>query len=312
MPNSHILAQEFAYFEPRTIEEAASLLATYPGKAKLIAGGTDLLVWMKMERMHPECLINISRIPALRYLITDKGLRIGALTSFREVEKHWLIQREYTALSEAAESVTSVQIKHMGTIGGNLCNASPAADSAPPLIAFGGRAKIVEDQRGRVVPLEEFFVGNGVTCLSPKELLVEIQLPEPSGPTGSAFIKMARVAADLAKISIAVMVVRERDTCKDCGIAMGGVAKIPLRLKNTEEVLRGKKFDQDRVAKAGQQASEEIQPRSRRSTAFYKKEVTKVLVRDALDLAWARAEGAGDALTGRQPFKPSVRRNQMT
>jgi len=171
---------------------------------------------------------------------------------------------------------------------------------------------IVEDQGGRVVPLEEFFVGNGVTCLSPKELLVEIQLPEPSGSTGSAFIKMARVAADLAKISIAVMVVRERDTCKDCGIAMGGVAKIPLRLKNTEEVLRGKKFDQDRVAKAGQQASEEIQPRSRRSTAFYKKEVTKVLVRDALDLAWARAEGAGDALTGRQPFKPSVRRNQMT
>jgi len=305
MPNSRILAQEFTYFEPRTIEDAASLLATYPGKAKLIAGGTDLLVWMKMGRMRPDYVINISRIPALRYLIMDKGLRIGALTSFREVEGHRLIQKKYTALSEAANSVTSVQIKHMGTIGGNLCNASPAADSAPPLIAFGGKVRVVEDQKERIVPLEEFFVGNGVTCLSPRELLVEIEVPEPRGSFGSAFIKMARVAADLAKISIAAMVVRRGDVCEDCGIAMGGVAKIPMRLRKAEEILRGKRFDQDLVAKTGQRASEEIQPRSRRSTAFYKKEVTQILVRDALGLAWERAEEMEKATPVQQAFNPS-------
>jgi carbon-monoxide dehydrogenase medium subunit len=289
MPNSHILSQEFEYFEPRTIEEALSLLAKYEGKARVIAGGTDLLVWMKMGRVSPEYLINISRIPALRYLITDKGLRVGALTPFREVEKHGLIQRKYTAFYEAAKAVTSVQIKNMGTIGGNLCNASPAADSAPPLIAFGGQLRLAEGKKERVISIEEFFVGNGVTCLSPKELLLEVLLAEAPASTGSAFIKVARVAADLAKISIAAKVVRDGKSCQDCGIAMGGVAKVPMRLKKTEEVLRGRKFDPALVEKAGQVASEEIQPRSRRSTSFYKKEVTKVLIRDAINLAWERA-----------------------
>jgi len=289
MANTHILAREFEYLEPRTVEEALSLLAKYEGKAKVIAGGTDLLVWMKMERVSPGYLINISRIPALRYLIADKGLRIGALTPFREVEKHGLIQKKYTAFYEAAKAVTSVQIKNMGTIGGNLCNASPAADSAPPLIAFGGQVRLAEDQKERVISLEEFFVGNGVTSLSPKELLVEVLLAEPSGPTGSAFIKVAKVAADLAKISIGARVLRNGKSCQDCGIAMGGVAKVPMRLKKTEEVLRGRKFDSALVEKAGQVAADEIQPRSRRSTSFYKKEVTKVLIRDALNLAWERA-----------------------
>ena len=290
MANSHILSHEFEYFEPKTIEETLSLLGKYEGKAKVIAGGTDLLVWMKMGRVSPGYLINISRIPARRYLIADKGLRIGALTPFREVEKHGLIQKKYTAFYEAAKAVTSVQIKNMGTIGGNLCNASPAADSAPPLIAFGGQVRLAEDQKERVISLEEFFVGNGVTSLSPKELLVEVLLAEPSGPTGSAFIKVARVAADLAKISIGARVLRNGKSCQDCGIAMGGVAKVPMRLKKTEEVLRGRKFDSALVEKAGQVAADEIQPRSRRSTSFYKKEVTKVLIRDALTLAWERAD----------------------
>ena len=290
MANTHILSQEFDYFEPKTIEEAVSLLARHQEKARPIAGGTDLLVWMKMGKMSPQCLINIARIPALRFLIEDKGLRIGALTSFRELEKSLLIEKEYTCLYEAARAVTSVQIKNMGTIGGNLCNASPAADSAPPLIALGGRVRLVEEGHERVLPIEEFFVGNGETVLSPRELLLEVQIPEFSGPTGSAFIKMARVAADLAKISIAVSVLREGDVCKDCRIAMGGAAKVPLRLKKTEAVFRGKKFGPDLVERGSLEASQEIQPRSRRSTAFYKKEVTKVLLRDAMDLAWKRAD----------------------
>lgn len=295
MANTHILAQEFEYFEPRNIEEAVLLLATHQGKAKPLAGGTDLLVWMKMGRMNPEVLINIARIPALRFLVEDKGLRIGSLATFGELEKSILIKKKYTALYEAAKAVTSTQIKNMGTIGGNLCNASPAADSAPPLIAFGGRVRLVDHEKERILALEDFFVGNGETVLSPKELLMEVHLPELIGPTGSAFIKMARVAADLAKISIAAMLVREGDTCRECGIAMGGVAKTPFRLKKTEEVIKGKKFTPEVIEKAGLVASEEIQPRSRRSSAFYKREVTKILIRDAMSLSWKRAENTDQA-----------------
>jgi carbon-monoxide dehydrogenase medium subunit len=295
MVNTHILAQEFEYFEPRNIEEAVLLLATHQGKAKPLAGGTDLLVWMKMGRMNPEALINIARIPALRFLVEDKGLRIGSLTTFGELGKSILIKKKYTALYEAAKAVSSTQIKNMGTIGGNLCNASPAADSAPPLIAFGGRVRLVDHEKERILALEDFFVGNGETVLSPKELLMEVHLPELIGPTGSAFIKMARVAADLAKISIATMLVREGDTCRECGIAMGGVAKTPFRLKKTEEVIKGKKFTPEVIEKAGFVASEEIQPRSRRSSAFYKREVTKILIRDAMSLSWKRAENTDQA-----------------
>ncbi len=160
---------------------------------------------------------------------------------------------------------------------------------APPLLAFGAKVKLLDADKERTIPLEEFFVGNGLTCLSPKELLVEIFVPELPGPSGSAFIKMGRVAADLAKISIAAMVVRDGEVCRDCRIAMGGVAPTPLRLRNTEEVLRGGRFDEPLLTRACEQGAEEIRPRSRRSTAFYKKEVAKVLVRDALRLAWERA-----------------------
>jgi len=290
MTNTHILAQEFDYLEPKTIEEAAQHLAAHGEKARVIAGGTDLLVKMKMGEFHPQILINISRIPALRYVIEEKGFRLGALTTFRDLEKSRVIKGRYTALFEAARSVSSVQIKTMGTIGGNLCHASPAADSAPPLIVFGGRVKLVESTGERVLPLEDFFVGPGESVLSPKELLVEIQIPELAGRVGSAFLKIGRVAADLSKVSVAVAMVREGDLCKDCRIALGAVAKTPVRAKKGEEILKGKKVTEALIEKTGEQVSLEIQPiTDPRSTAYYRKEVAKVMTRDAIKLAWERA-----------------------
>ena len=290
MTNTHILVQEFEYLEPKTIEEAAKYLAKHGEKAKVIAGGTDLLVKMKMGAVHPEVLVNISRVPALRFLIEGKGIRIGALTSFRELEKSQVVRNKYTALFEAARSVSSVQIKSMGTVGGNLCHASPAADSAPPLIVFGAKVKLAEDTRERSLPLEEFFVGPGETVLTPKELLVEIQIPELADRSGSAFLKIGRVAADLSKVSVAVAMVREGDLCKDCRIALGAVAKTPVRAKKGEEILKGKKVTEAFIERASQEVSEEIQPiTDLRSTAWYRKEVAKVMARDAIKLAWERA-----------------------
>jgi carbon-monoxide dehydrogenase medium subunit len=290
MINTHILAQEFEYLEPKTIEEAVQYLAKHGEKATLIAGGTDLLVKMKMGELRPEILVNISRIPALRYLIEDRGIRIGALTSFRDLERSRVIKEKYTALFEAARSISSVQIKSMGTVGGNLCHGSPAADSAPPLIVLGAMVQLVGDARGRSLPLEEFFVGPGETVLAPNELLVEVQIPESLSKKGSAFLKMTRVSADLAKVSVAASMVREGDRCKECRIALGAVAKTPLRAKKAEEMMRGEKVEENLIEKTSLQASQEIEPiTDNRSTAWYRKEVAKVMVRDAIHLAWERA-----------------------
>jgi carbon-monoxide dehydrogenase medium subunit len=290
MINTHILAQEFEYLEPKTIEEAVQYLAKHGEKATLIAGGTDLLVKMKMGELRPEILVNISRIPALRYLIEDRGIRIGALTSFRDLERSRVIKEKYTALFEAARSISSVQIKSMGTVGGNLCHGSPAADSAPPLIVLGAMVQLAGDARGRSLPLEEFFVGPGETVLAPNELLVEVQIPEWLSKKGSAFLKMTRVSADLAKVSVAASMVREGDRSKECRIALGAVAKTPLRAKKAEEMMRGEKVEENLIEKTSLQASQEIEPiTDNRSTAWYRKEVAKVMVRDAIHLAWERA-----------------------
>jgi carbon-monoxide dehydrogenase medium subunit len=290
MINTRILPDQFEYFEPRTVEEAFRTLATCGKGAKVVAGGTDLLVEMKMGKGHPECLVNISRIPALRYLIEERGLRIGALTSFREIERSPMIRGKYTALYEAAHSVTSVQIKHMGTIGGNLCHASPAADSAPPFIALGGKAKLVAGNQERVLPVEDFFVGPGKTVLSSKELFIEVQLPELPSGTGSSFLKLGRVSADLAKASVAVMIIREGNICKECRIVMGAVAEKPMSARGAEKILIGEKWSRPLVERAGEKVSEEIRPIDDvRSTLWYRKEVSKVLVRDAVELAWERA-----------------------
>ncbi len=290
MANSHILFREFEFVEPHTIDEAVKWMAAYRGNVKFMAGGTDLIVRMKMGRAHPEAIINLSKIPALRYLSIEPGVRIGVLTTFRQIERNGFIQKRYTALHEAAKAVTSIQIKTMGTLGGNLCHGSPAADSAPPLIAFGARVKMIGGDQERTIPLETFFTGPGETLLTREELMVEIQIPEPKANTGSAFIKLGRVSADLAKVSAAVVIEREGDLCRDCKIVMGSVAPIPLRTKEAEKILVGKKFKEDLVQKASLQVSEETKPiNDIRSTALYRKEVSKVLVRDAIRLAWERA-----------------------
>ncbi|MBM4340347.1 MAG: xanthine dehydrogenase family protein subunit M [Deltaproteobacteria bacterium] len=290
MINSHILSQPFELIEPHTIEEAMKWMANYGGKAKFMAGGTDLLVRMKMGKVFPEVIINLTKIPALRYLIIEHGLRIGVLTTFRQIEKNELIQKQYTALYEAARAVTSTQIKIMGTLGGNLCHGSPAADSAPPLIAFGAVVKAFKGDQERNIPLENFFTGPRQTVLKQEDLMAEIQVPEPKARTGSAFVKLGRVSADLAKVSVAVVIEREQDVCKDCKIVMGSVAAIPYRAKVAEAILKGKKFTEGLVEKACLQASEEIKPiTDLRSTAGYRKEVSKILVRDTIGLAWKRA-----------------------
>jgi CO/xanthine dehydrogenase FAD-binding subunit len=291
--NTHILVQEFEYLEPMTIGEATLLLARYGEDARLLAGGTDLLVQMKVERRHPLYVIDISKIPNLNRIIADdEGVDIGATTTIRRVCKSPIISARYTALSEACNWFSTIQIMVMGTVGGNLCNASPAADTAPPLLCFDARVTLASHSGERTLPLEEFFLGPGKTVLRADQMLTRIHMPAVPENTGSAFKKIARVVADISKACAAVKIVRERSIIRDCRIAFGSVAPTPVRAPKAEAALIGQPFSEELAEHAAQIASEEIRPITDvRSTQEYRTEVSGVMVRDALQLAWTRAGG---------------------
>jgi CO/xanthine dehydrogenase FAD-binding subunit len=299
MTNSHILVHGFEYLEPASLEEAIALLSEYGDRAQVLAGGTYLLVQMKMERVAPQCVINVDKVPGLDGIASqDGGLRVGALTKIRAIRNAPQVQAGYPALAEACAAFGSTQIQMMGTIGGNLCNGSPASDTVPALMAFGAQLVLAGPDGERVLPVEEFLPGPGRTALRDGELLVAIQLPPPPAPppggegggAGSAFVKISRVAADLAKASVAAVLVREGDRVVECRLAFGSVGPTVSRARAAEEVLAGKPFSAELALEAGQVAAEEISPIDDvRSTAWYRREVVKALAHDVLQVAWERA-----------------------
>lgn len=288
--NTHILFHEFEYVEPRSIGEAVELLAQYGGQARVMAGGTDLLVQMKIERQHPEYVFSLNHIPDLDRILVNGSAQIGATTSIRALYKSPAVHAHYTALAEACNWFSTVQIMNMATIGGNLCNASPAADTAPCLLAFDAQVRLVSASGEEQVPLEQFFLAPGRTVLRPDQLLVGVNLPPHSGETGSAFIKVARVAADLSKTCTAVKIVREGNLIRDCRIALGAVAPTPIRAPQAEAALIGQPFSHEIAEHAAHIAAKEIRPITDvRSTREYRQQVSAVIVRDALLKAWERA-----------------------
>ncbi len=291
MTNSHILVHEFDYLEPASLEEAVGLLTRYGPEARVLAGGTDLIVQMKMERLLPRYLVSVGRVPGLDGLtVQDDRTRIGARTSIRTLRNDPWIRARYPVLAEACASFSTTQVQVMGTLGGNLGNASPASDTAPALIVYGAEAVIQGPGGTRRVPVEEFFAGPGRSVLEPGELLVAVELPPPQPGTGGAFLKVGRVAADLAKVNAAVLLVREGDRIADARLAFGAVAPTPVRARKAEAVLRGQQFSEEVVAEAARVASEEISPIDDvRSAAGYRREITRVLAYDGLFRAWERA-----------------------
>ncbi|HDN76186.1 MAG TPA: xanthine dehydrogenase family protein subunit M [Acidilobales archaeon] len=288
--NTHIIPLDFEYFEPRTLKEVLDLLDKLRDKAAILAGGTDLLVQMKIRRKTPKYLINIKKIPDLTFIkVEEGGLRIGAATKLRSIEKSNVVRDTYVALYEAIKSMGSVQIRNMATIGGNLCNASPAADTAPPLLVYEAKLRIVSLRGERLVPINKFFKGPGRTVMEPNELLTEIIIPKPPKNSGASFIKIARTSMDLAKVNVAVLLKLKNSsrTIDDVKIALGAVAPTPMRAYAAEEYLRGKEFNEDTLRRAGEIASMEIKPITDiRSTAWYRREVTKIIVKDALERAF--------------------------
>ena len=283
----------FEYFEPGTAEEAVRILFTYGEKAKVLAGGVDLIPRMRQRQIEPECVVSIQRIPGLDYIEGNgvEGLRIGALTTLRSIELSPIIKQKYMLLYEAVHQITSVQVKNMGTVVGNLCVATPASDIAPALLVLGAELKIASLASERTIPIENFFIGVNQTILQPGEIVTEVVLPSLPSGTGGAFMNLVRTASDIAKVNVAVMVTVTDNTCKEAKIALGSVAPTVMRARKAEATLKGQKLEPKIIGEAAEAAAEETKPITDiRSTAEYRKETTKVLVRRAIAKALERAK----------------------
>jgi len=287
---------KFDYLEAKTTRETCSFLSQYKDKAKLIAGGTDLLVSMRKKKITPSYLINIKTIPNLDYISYDgESLNIGTLATLSEIENSPLVRDRAPVISNSAHQIGSQQIRNLGTVGGNLCNASPAADMAPSLIALGGKAKLKSLKGERVVSLEEFFIGPGETVLQSDEILTEIQVPNPPPNTQGVYLKLpARTAIDLAVVGVATVVTLDsnRTNIIDVKIVLGAVAPTPIRARGAEGIIRGKFVEENLIEKAAGVAAEEAQPISDiRGSASYRKEIVKVLTNRGLRQALTSALG---------------------
>jgi carbon-monoxide dehydrogenase medium subunit len=277
--------KRFEYFEPASLSEAVALLARYDGRAQALAGGTDLLVELKEALRRAECVVNIKKIPGIDRLSFDAsdGLHIGALVTARQIETSPVILEKYVSLAQAARELGSIQVRNRATIIGNVCRASPSADTLPPLIADGAEVTIHGADGHRTVPLEEFFTGPGKTVLRHDELVTAIRVPAPPPRTGKVYIKHGRrKAMELATVGVAVTLTEDADL----KIVLGAVAPTPIRALQAEALLRGRKIDAARIERAAQAAVQESQPISNvRASAEYRREMVLVLTRRALQRA---------------------------
>ncbi len=288
----------FEYFEPETVEEALSLLRKYSDTAKVCAGGTDLVVRMRKHLVNPQFVIGIAGIRELDYFRfeDDEGLRVGCLTNIRTIERSPQLQERYTMLPQVARQFGSIAIRNVATIGGNLCNALPSADMAPMLIALSAKAKLVSIDGERIVPLEDFFTGPGKTVLRADELLVEVRVPTPPPHTSGVYQKYTtRGGEELAVVGVATLVTwgSKDERCTDVRIVLGTVVPAPMRAKEAEAILKGKRIDDELIEKAAQIAADESRPRdSIRGSADYRREMVRIITRDVLRQAFERTQSA--------------------
>jgi carbon-monoxide dehydrogenase medium subunit len=276
----------FNYLEPRTINEAVSLLAQYQGMSKVIAGGTDLINQIRLKMMKPEYVVDISYIPGLDYIEYDAAgwLSIGALATIRSLEMSAEIQAHHPVISQAASLMGSMAIRNVGTIGGNLCNASPSAETAPSLIGLGASVKLVGPDGERTVALENFFTGPGKTALQTGEVMVEIRVPPMPSHTKGIYLKhTTRGTANPAIVGVAAIVAMDGKRCMEIKLVLGAVAPTPIRVKKAEEILRGEEMKDALIEKAARAASDESSPISDvRASADYRKDMVQVFTRYAL------------------------------
>jgi len=280
--------EPFDFYQPATLQEASRLLKEKGAGGRFLAGGTDLVIAMKEKGLLPNYVIDLKRIPGMSGIREkpDGSISLGALTTMYEIETSPLIKNKFHFLAQSAAEVGSIQIRNRATIGGNMCNATPSADTAPPLIALGATAKISGGAGERSISLEEFFRGPGQSVLEADEILREISIPQTSEDLVGEYIKFSpREMMDLAYVGVAVLYDFEtkRKTCSGVRIVLGAVAPRPIRAKRAESTLEGQSLSEALAEKAGNIAAEEAKPISDvRSSADYRRAMVAAMTKRAL------------------------------
>lgn len=255
--------ENFEYLEPRTLKEAIGLLVKHKKTGKLLAGGTDLIIEMKEGLIKPQWLINLKKIKGLDKINFSRkdGLTIGTLVTWTNILSSNVIREDYPILREAASVIGCSQIRNIGTIGGNICHASPSADSAPALMIYEVQCLIAGPSRERIIPIDDIFTGVQKISLKEGEILTSFRLPPPDKASKGCYIKFAlRNAMGLPVVGVGVLVRTSNGTFKDVKIALGAVASTPLRARKTESFLLGKPVDDEAIRKAAELAMEESEP----------------------------------------------------
>jgi len=288
--------RDFEYHEPRTTDEACALLARWGKEARIIAGGTDLLVDLKQDNIRVGHLISIARFDELKRIeTTEEGLSIGALVTLNEVARSDLVKERIKALSEAADSMASTQVRNAGTIGGNIASAVPSADIPPALIAAGASVSLRGGKGDRKVMLKEFFLGPRNTVLQGDEILTHITIPPQPEHSGISYKKLKlRGANALAVAAVATGITLENGIITNGIIVLGAVAPVPLVAKEASAFLSGKIPGDEVFLKAAEMAVGESRPISDiRGSEEYRKNIVKTLTGRALQEGYDRAKKGG-------------------
>jgi len=290
----------YDYKKPETLDEAIELLSIHGAGATLIAGGTDVMVNIHNRKIAPEALVSIRGIKDLQYIRKDGGFHIGAMTTHAMLDHSPLVRRELAALQQGASQVGSVQLRNVATIGGNICNAAPSADTAAPLLVFDAVAVLKSTEGSREVPVIDLFKGPSVCGLRPGEILVELKIPAAMAGYGSHYHKhVRRKALNLPIIGVAVAIKLDTaDIIEDARIGLTVVAPTPIRAHIAEDYLKGKPFTDDVLAEAGRLAASPdcCTPRdSLRCEGWYREDMVRVLIpraaKKAADQFRNRGEG---------------------
>ncbi|BBO71790.1 dehydrogenase [Desulfosarcina alkanivorans] len=278
----------FDFIAPATVDQAVAVLAKGGRDTRVMAGGTDLLVRIRHRMLFPKRIVSLKRIPGLDTITFDKnrGLTIGATALLADVAAHPKVRRYYPTIAEAAGSTANVQVRNMGTVVGNLCNASPSADNAPTLMAMAASLHIAGPGGSRTMALDQFFQGPGLNALAPGEIVTAIRVPRPPAGSGTAYHSLSqRGKLDCSAVGVGVMVVLEGQRCTGARLVVGACAPVPMRTHGAEGLLIGQPMTDAIIRKAAGAASEETSPITdvRASAPYRWKMVTVLTIRALTD-----------------------------
>lgn len=287
------MIHDFTYLKPGSVKEALAMLAEHADECKVICGGQSLLIVMRQGLVAVDYLIDLKGLDELNYIKYDDkdGLKLGATTTHRIIEKSKVIKKNYPVLTAMEEKLASIQVRNWGTIGGNLAHADAAGDPAPVLISLGASVKLGSKKGDRVMSLEDFYTDLFETAMEHDEIVLEVQVPPAPPKSGSAYQKFNLLSSDQGVVAVAATVTSDKSgVCTDAKIVLGNAGVTPIRAKSGEKILIGKKLTDKLMAEAGEAAAGDADPVSDiHASADFRRHLIKVLTKRMVKQAWDQA-----------------------